>query len=255
LLAEPGTSGTREVDVLIEAHVASESVRIAVECRDHARPADLTWIDQLEGKYRNLGIDKVIAVARSGFSADAALKASALGIETKTLREGLETDWPEQLARINFRAYGFKVNGPMQVVTIARPPWRYPQPERVTVDEEEVDPRDFVHMVIDQILEEFNRSRNGQRVMPGESFEATFELPCRDVRFLSSDVAHEVEKLIVTASLIGFEERLPASRSTLGHVGVTTVKGVGNLSRASFVVTQESGKDEAIARVYWNEND
>jgi hypothetical protein len=99
LVAEHGTDCEREIDVLIEAQIASVVLRVAVECRDRARPADVTWIDELEGKFRNLGIDKVIAVARSGFSAGAASKAAMLGIETQTLSEGLETDWPKQLAR------------------------------------------------------------------------------------------------------------------------------------------------------------
>ena len=34
--------------------------------RDHKRKADQIWIDTLQGKYANLPVDKVIAVARAG---------------------------------------------------------------------------------------------------------------------------------------------------------------------------------------------
>jgi hypothetical protein len=39
-------SGTeREIDIAIESTVGPHPVLIAIECRDHGRPADVQWID------------------------------------------------------------------------------------------------------------------------------------------------------------------------------------------------------------------
>jgi hypothetical protein len=144
----------------------------------------------------------------------------------------------------------------MQVATIASPPWNYSFPAKVTVDGQEVHVEDYKHWVIDQILEEFNRARGGERLGLNESVEATFEVISNvDVRFFSASGSHSVEKLIIAAQIIGFEERLAARRATLEHIGVTTVRGTGRLSQASIVVTQVSGKEDIVARVYWNDGD
>ena len=58
----------REVDVCVHAIVSGKEVTLALECRDHKRKADQIWIDTLRGKYANLPVDKVIAVARAGLA-------------------------------------------------------------------------------------------------------------------------------------------------------------------------------------------
>lgn len=90
----------REVDVLIEAEVGGHPIKLAVEARDHARPQDKTWIDNLLGRYRDLPIDHVIAVSSSGFTSGALKKADRVNIETLTLDEALATDWPEEVFRL-----------------------------------------------------------------------------------------------------------------------------------------------------------
>jgi len=86
----------REIDISIEGALGGHAVSIAVETRDRSRPADVTWIDDLVGKYRHLPIDKVVAVSRLGFTSNAlsgAAASTAPRIETLTLEEALETDW------------------------------------------------------------------------------------------------------------------------------------------------------------------
>src|SRR5688572_759202 len=75
LLRERSSLAKREVDILIEYEIAGTKLRIAVECRDRSRKDDIEWIDGLIGKYRDLEVDKVIAVSNSGFSSDAIEKA------------------------------------------------------------------------------------------------------------------------------------------------------------------------------------
>lgn len=91
---------SREVDVLIEGGVSAHPVRIAIECRDRRRPADVTWIDELHGKYRDLPVNKVVAVSRTGFTAAALRKAVALGISTLTLPAASRFDWAAAVRRV-----------------------------------------------------------------------------------------------------------------------------------------------------------
>lgn len=63
MLADRLTGELREVDVCVHATVSGKDVTLALECRDHKRKADQIWIDTLRGKYANLPVDKVIAVA------------------------------------------------------------------------------------------------------------------------------------------------------------------------------------------------
>ena len=83
-----------EVDVVIEATVGQHALRVAVECRDHARPATVEWINELAGRYASLPVDRVVAVSRSGFSAGAKHRAKGTKVNLLTLKEAQETDWP-----------------------------------------------------------------------------------------------------------------------------------------------------------------
>jgi hypothetical protein len=89
------TSGIRrEVDILAESVVFGTSVRIAVEVRGRRRKDDVLWIDALIGKYRDLAIDKIIAVSARGLSKPANNKAAAAGIHVLSAKEATEHDWP-----------------------------------------------------------------------------------------------------------------------------------------------------------------
>ncbi len=106
LVPEKNSNAMREVDVLVTANVAGHSTRLAIECRDHSRDQDITWVDGLIGKYANLGIEKVIAVSASNYSTTALQKAAQHNIELLTLTQAVETDW----TAIQF--FGFR-NRPM----------------------------------------------------------------------------------------------------------------------------------------------
>ncbi|MBT9174049.1 MAG: hypothetical protein DDT21_02460 [Syntrophomonadaceae bacterium] len=96
-------STKREIDVLIEADVNGLLVRIAIECRNHKRQQDKTWIDQLIGKYRDLKVDKVVAVSRSGFTSGALEKAAEVNIETLTFENALDQNWPSYFTKVYAR--------------------------------------------------------------------------------------------------------------------------------------------------------
>ena len=88
----------REVDITLRSRVSSVPIMIAIECRDRTSKSDVTWIEQLNAKCKDIGANKIIAVSRSGFSKSAATLALQYGIEARTLRDltPVETfDWLE----------------------------------------------------------------------------------------------------------------------------------------------------------------
>jgi len=96
MLKEQKTLSEREVDILVERKENGRPQQIAIECRDWKREATLPWIDELIGKYIDLGVQRVIAVSKRGFSKSARLKAAAYGIECISMQRALSTDWPRQ---------------------------------------------------------------------------------------------------------------------------------------------------------------
>lgn len=99
----------RECDILIKAQVNRHPVTIALECRDHQRPQTLEWIDALDGKYRDLPVDSIVAVSSSGFTAQAAEKARRLGIRALSFQEAMQKDWPTHARRAASRWFRYHV--------------------------------------------------------------------------------------------------------------------------------------------------
>jgi hypothetical protein len=81
------TGERREVDVSIRTRVGTSQVLIVIECRDRNSVQDVTWIEQVEQKCRDLKASKVIAVSAKGFSEAALKKAAFSGIETRRMDE------------------------------------------------------------------------------------------------------------------------------------------------------------------------
>lgn len=54
MLTDRVTKRKREVDVCIEGHVGGHSVVVSVECRDHKRIADVSWVDAMKAKHDRL---------------------------------------------------------------------------------------------------------------------------------------------------------------------------------------------------------
>ena len=75
-IEDPDTGTLRQIDILIERG----GKKIFVECRDHARPQDVTWIESLIGRRESLCCDLIIGVSSSGFRKSAVQKALAKGV-------------------------------------------------------------------------------------------------------------------------------------------------------------------------------
>lgn len=81
------TKRFREVDVVIEGHVGSHPVVVSVECRDHKRVADVTWVDMMKTKHDRLETKALLLGSRMGFTPEARDVAKSYGIEAFSLED------------------------------------------------------------------------------------------------------------------------------------------------------------------------
>ncbi len=81
------TGASRDVDVSIRTRIGSVEILVTVECRDRVAVQDVTWIEQLAAKKKNIGAARTIAVAASGFSAEATRIAQENAIDLRILDE------------------------------------------------------------------------------------------------------------------------------------------------------------------------
>jgi hypothetical protein len=79
------TGRRREVDVSVRQRVGSANLLVIFECRDRRKRQDATWIEQLASKRESVGADRVVAVSRVPFSAEAIKKAAAKGVDIRTI--------------------------------------------------------------------------------------------------------------------------------------------------------------------------
>lgn len=92
------TKRFREVDVVIEGKVGNHPVTVCVECRDHKRVADVTWVDMMKSKHDRLDTNAQVLASRSGFTPEARNVASTFGIEVFTLEDVESADIPRMLS-------------------------------------------------------------------------------------------------------------------------------------------------------------
>ena len=82
------TGHVREIDASIRFDSDDGPTLIVFECRRRGRAQDVRWIEELYGKQRSVGATRVVAVASgSGFSAPAAKKAEAFGIDVRLVSD------------------------------------------------------------------------------------------------------------------------------------------------------------------------
>lgn len=98
MFADLVTGDQREVDIVAQTVWGTYPIFLSIECRDHARPADVLWIEGVAKKHEHLPTSKLVLWSRSGFTKGAALKARALKIETISQADALGADWA-RLAR------------------------------------------------------------------------------------------------------------------------------------------------------------
>lgn len=90
MMLDKVTGEKREIDILI----TTPAKKIGVEVRDRKRRAGTPWIEEMRAKHDDIETDNLILVSRSGFAKPAIKKARFYNIETLTIEEACETDWP-----------------------------------------------------------------------------------------------------------------------------------------------------------------
>jgi hypothetical protein len=87
----------RQIDVTIRRN----GKLTLVECRQHQRPQDVQWIEELFGRRTSLAADAIIGVSSSGFTAGALEKARRLGVFLRDLQRLTDAEvegWGQHLA-------------------------------------------------------------------------------------------------------------------------------------------------------------
>lgn len=74
---------SRQVDISFDKH----GKKVFVECRKHATPQDVKWVEELIGRKISLRPDQMIGVSSSGFTKLAKIKAEAHGIILREVGE------------------------------------------------------------------------------------------------------------------------------------------------------------------------
>jgi hypothetical protein len=97
MLRDRITNRKREVDVCVEGEVGGHPVMVSIECRDHARVADIGWIDAMQSKHSRLPTNALILASRRGFTPEARDVAASYGIRTISFSEMVDTDFPRML--------------------------------------------------------------------------------------------------------------------------------------------------------------
>lgn len=91
MIRDKVTNEKREIDILI----TTTRKKISIEVRDRNRRAGTPWIEEMRAKHDDIiETDELILVSRSGFTKPAIKKARHYNIETLTIEEACETDWP-----------------------------------------------------------------------------------------------------------------------------------------------------------------
>jgi hypothetical protein len=97
MLLDRLTKRKREVDVCVEGLVGGHPVMVCIECRDHKRPADVTWVETMKAKHGRLPTNALILASRNGFTNEARKVASMYGIQALSLQEVDNADFPTLL--------------------------------------------------------------------------------------------------------------------------------------------------------------
>jgi hypothetical protein len=99
LMRDRLTGRYREVDVVIEGRVGQQPVVVSLECRDHKRVADVSWVDAMKAKHERLDTNALLLASRMGFTPEAKDVAKKYGLELFSLQDLDAADIPALLGK------------------------------------------------------------------------------------------------------------------------------------------------------------
>lgn len=87
-------SGTeREIDVSIRTTISACELLIIVQCKDHNKVLNVTYVDELWGVMQDVMAQKGILIAKKGFSKSAIQSAAKKGIELCLIHDAESKNW------------------------------------------------------------------------------------------------------------------------------------------------------------------
>jgi hypothetical protein len=96
MLRDVHTGSKREVDIVVSGRVGAQAVTVSIECRDRARPSDVTWVDEMKTKHSRLPTNVLVLVSHSPFTREARAVASQYGIRCLELSD-TDPEAPDRL--------------------------------------------------------------------------------------------------------------------------------------------------------------
>ena len=87
MLDDALTGTKREVDIVVSGRVGAQVVTVSIECRDRTRPADVTWVDEMQAKHSRLPTNVLVLVSHSSFTQEARRVADKYGIRCLELND------------------------------------------------------------------------------------------------------------------------------------------------------------------------
>lgn len=122
----------RQIDVVIRGHINQYQILIVIECKDEARPVDVSMMDAFVSVVRDVKANKGVMISTSGFTPAAIELARVHAIATKTYLDTENVDWktevtiPVLMSYLKIESIGFKFSGvpghPMVLAGNVRPP-------------------------------------------------------------------------------------------------------------------------------------
>ncbi|MBU2869651.1 restriction endonuclease [Colwellia sp. E2M01] len=97
MLYDPVSEQDREIDILIEDNSGLYKLTIGIECTAKSRPIGVPVIEQLITKHKNVGIQKIVIVSKSGFTISAQKFAKKMQIDAISFGQALSQSWPSFL--------------------------------------------------------------------------------------------------------------------------------------------------------------
>ena len=83
------------MDVSIRSKIGPYDILTVIECRDHKRPVNVTYIEQMVTKRDNIRANKLIVISRNGFSKTAKDLAMNKGIGLLRFSDSKDLKWDE----------------------------------------------------------------------------------------------------------------------------------------------------------------
>ena len=87
------TKKKRQIDISIRLSDGPTHLFVMVEVRDHKRPIDVRYVEEVHAKKQSVNANAASIVSKSGFTKTAIEKAKYLRIQTLTYKEALQSDW------------------------------------------------------------------------------------------------------------------------------------------------------------------